>query len=53
MWHDHRSPVAVLRVQRDWTSLLEDPDFMVQYQTILEALRRIFVECEHLDQDAL
>jgi starch phosphorylase len=37
VWHDHRSPVAVLRVGRDWTSLLEDPDFMVQYQTILEA----------------
>ena len=35
VWLSFRSPVAVLRVQRDWTSLLEDPDFMVQYQTIL------------------
>ncbi len=35
VWLNYRSPVAVLRVQRDWTSLLEDPDFMVQYQTIL------------------
>ena len=25
----------MLRVQRDWTSLLNDPDFMVQYETIL------------------
>jgi glycogen phosphorylase len=37
VWLNYRSPVAVLRVQRDWTSLLDDPDFMVQYQTILEA----------------
>jgi len=37
VWLNFRSPVAVLRVQRDWTSLLDDPDFMVQYQTILNA----------------
>ena len=35
VWHNYRSPVAVLRVQRDWTSLLTDTDFMVQYETIL------------------
>ena len=35
VWLNFRSPVAVLRVQRDWTSLLNDPDFMVQYETIL------------------
>lgn len=34
-WLSYRSPVAVLRASRDWTSLLEDPDFMVQYQTVL------------------
>ena len=34
-WLNFRSPVAVLRVQRDWTSLLNDPDFMVQYETVL------------------
>jgi starch phosphorylase len=33
----YRSPVAVLRASRDWTSLLEDPDFMVEYQNILDA----------------
>jgi starch phosphorylase len=32
----YRSPVAVLRHQRDWTTLLEDADFMVQYQTVLD-----------------
>ncbi len=36
VWLNFRSPVAVLRHSRDWTSLLEDPDFMVQYQTILD-----------------
>jgi len=34
-WLSYRNPVAVLRASRDWTSLLEDPDFMVQYQNIL------------------
>jgi starch phosphorylase len=37
VWSSYRSPVGVLRASRDWTSLLEDPDFMVQYQDILEA----------------
>ena len=35
VWLNFRSPVAVLRAQRDWTSLLNDPDFMVQYETVL------------------
>jgi len=35
VWLSYRSPVAVLRAQRDWTSLLDDPDFMVSYETIL------------------
>jgi starch phosphorylase len=36
VWSGFRSPVAVLRASRDWTSLLDDPDFMVRYQTVLE-----------------
>jgi starch phosphorylase len=39
-WADFRSPVAVLRHQRDWTSLLNDPDFMVQYETVLREFDR-------------
>jgi starch phosphorylase len=35
VWLSTRSPVAVLRASRDWTSLLEDADFMVQYRNIL------------------
>jgi starch phosphorylase len=35
-WAGFRSPVSVLRVSRDWTSLLDDPDFMVAYQTVLD-----------------
>ena len=35
VWLSYRSPVAVLRALRDWTSLLEDPDFMVRYQRLL------------------
>ena len=36
VWSGFRSPVAVLRASRDWTSLLDDPDFMVFYQTVLD-----------------
>ena len=36
-WRRHRSPVVVLRAPRDWSSLLDDPDFMVQYRTLLAA----------------
>jgi starch phosphorylase len=36
VWLEYRSPVAVLRASRDWTALLEDADFMVQYQNVVE-----------------
>jgi starch phosphorylase len=36
IWAGFRSPVAVLRASRDWTSLLDDPDFMVGYQNVLD-----------------
>ena len=36
VWAGYRSPVAVLRASRDWTSLLDDPDLMVRYQTVLD-----------------
>jgi starch phosphorylase len=36
IWSGFRSPVAVLRGSRDWQSLLDDADFMVEYQTILD-----------------
>ncbi|MFV2062461.1 MAG: alpha-glucan family phosphorylase [Chloroflexota bacterium] len=36
IWSGFRSPVAVLRASRDWTSLLDDPDFVVRYQTVVE-----------------
>src|SRR6185503_6813745 len=36
IWAGFRSPVAVLRGSRDWQSLLDDADFMVEYQTILD-----------------
>jgi starch phosphorylase len=34
-WTRHRNPVPVLQVPRDWSSLLDDPDWMVQYRTSL------------------
>ena len=37
VWLGFRSPVAVLQASRDWTSFLEDPDFMVSYRNILAA----------------
>jgi len=36
-WRRFRSPVAVLQAARDWTSLLDDSGFMVQYRTLLAA----------------
>jgi len=36
-WRRFRSPVAVLQARRDWTTLLDDTDFMVQYRTLLAA----------------
>ena len=31
----HRNPVPVLQTPRDWSALLDDPDFMTQYKTTL------------------
>lgn len=31
----HRNPVPVLQIPRDWSALLDDADFMVQYRTQL------------------
>ncbi len=35
-WVGYRSPVAVLQASRDWSSLLDDTDFMARYATVLE-----------------
>jgi starch phosphorylase len=40
MWTGFRSPVHVLSTSRDWTTLLDDPDFMVTYTTVLEQFDR-------------
>jgi starch phosphorylase len=40
MWNGFRSPVHVLATSRDWTTLLDDPDFMVTYTTVLEQFDR-------------
>ncbi len=34
-WQRARNPIPVLQVQRDWSGLLDDPDFMTQYRTLL------------------
>jgi starch phosphorylase len=36
-WQRTRNPVPVLQVPRDWSDLLDDPDFMTQYRTQLKA----------------
>jgi starch phosphorylase len=36
LWTATRSPVAVISASRDWTSLLDDPDFMVRCTSVLE-----------------
>lgn len=36
-WQRTRNPVPVLQAQRDWSDLLDDPDFMTQYRTQLKA----------------
>ena len=36
-WLRYRNPVPVLQVQRDWSELLDDIDFMVEYRTLLDA----------------
>ena len=40
MWTGFRSPVHVLSSSRDWTTLLDDPDFIVTYTTVLEQFDR-------------
>jgi glycogen phosphorylase len=40
MWTSFRSPVHVLSTSRDWSTLLDDPDFMVTYSTVLEQYDR-------------
>jgi starch phosphorylase len=36
-WRRFRSPVAVLQAHTDWSELLDDNDFMVQYRRLLAA----------------
>ncbi len=35
-WQRHRNPIPVLQAQRDWSSILDDVDFMVEYREQLE-----------------
>jgi starch phosphorylase len=35
-WTGFRSPVPILEAPRDWSPLLDDPDFMARYGTVLE-----------------
>jgi starch phosphorylase len=35
IWRRHRNPVPLLQAQRDWSELLENPDFMTEYTTRL------------------
>lgn len=35
-WQRHRNPIPLLQTQRDWSELLDDADFMVEYRTQLE-----------------
>jgi len=35
-WRRYRNPVPVIQSHRDWSVLLDDPDFMVQYRTLLD-----------------
>jgi starch phosphorylase len=39
-WRRTRNPVPVLQAHRDWSDLLDDPDFMVEYRTLLAAFDR-------------
>jgi glycogen phosphorylase len=34
-WAGFRNPVPILQASRDWSPLLDDPDFMARYQTVL------------------
>lgn len=35
-WQRHRNPVPLLQLQRDWSELLDDPGFMVEYRIQIE-----------------
>ncbi len=35
LWQRYRNPVPLLQVQRNWSELLDDPDFMVEYRAQL------------------
>jgi len=35
-WQRNRNPIPLLQVQRDWSELLDDADFMVEYRTQLD-----------------
>ncbi|MEO7118263.1 MAG: alpha-glucan family phosphorylase, partial [Candidatus Limnocylindrales bacterium] len=35
-WQRHHNPIPILQIHRDWSSLLDDVEFMVGYQTALE-----------------
>ncbi len=35
-WRRYRNPVPVLQLQRNWSTILDDPDYMVQYRTLLD-----------------
>jgi glycogen phosphorylase len=43
-WRRYRNPVPVLQSQRNWSTLLDDPDFMVQYRTLLNAFDRYMAD---------
>ena len=34
-WARYRNPIPVLQGMRDWSRLLDDTDFLVEYETIL------------------
>lgn len=39
-WSRYRNPIPVLAAQRDWSSLLDDPTFMADYNTELARFER-------------
>jgi starch phosphorylase len=40
MWRRHRNPVPLLQTQRNWSELLDNPDFMTEYTTRLRRFER-------------
>jgi starch phosphorylase len=39
-WLRYRNPVPLLQVQRDWSEVLDDVDFMAEYRTLLNGFDR-------------